>query len=175
MGQPFLGMLAIFGFNFAPVGWAFCQGQLLPISENDALYALLGTTYGGDGQTTFGLPDLRGRLPVGMGQGPGLSNYSIGQAAGQENVTLSQAQLPSHTHPLRASSVAGNQSSPEGNVLGNTGNIDKEYSDTIPDITMLASSIVATGQSTPSSISIRQPTLALNICISLFGIFPSRN
>src|SRR5579863_2212268 len=100
MSQPFVGQIIAVGFNFAPVGWALCQGQLLPISENEALYTLIGTTFGGDGQSTFGLPDLRGRAALGMGQGPGLAQYAMGQAAGAESTTLTGAQIGSHTHGL---------------------------------------------------------------------------
>src|SRR5215831_8639728 len=100
MSEPFLGMIILVGFTFPPRGWAFCQGQLLPISQNTALFSLLGTTYGGNGQTTFALPDLRGRVPVGFGQGPGLSNYTQGQVGGVENVTLAINQMPIHTHAL---------------------------------------------------------------------------
>ena len=103
MDTPFLGMLALFGFNFQPLGWAYCNGQLISIAENNALFALLGTTFGGDGQNTFGLPNMQSRIPVGMGQGPGLSNYVIGQTAGNENVTVLSTQMPQHSHVMTAS------------------------------------------------------------------------
>jgi microcystin-dependent protein len=125
MSEPFIGMIILVGFNFAPRGWAVCNGQLLPISQNTALFSLLGTTYGGNGQTTFALPDLRGRVPNGMGQGPGLSNYTIGQVGGVEGVTLTVNQMPAHTHVItpgglaatsRVKNAAGNRQTPVGNV-----------------------------------------------------------
>lgn len=173
MDSPFLGAVALLGFSYAPRGWAFCQGQLLPINQNQALFSLLGTMYGGDGRTTFALPDLRGRVPIGFGQGPGLSDYSIGQVAGQESVTLNSAQLPAHTHALKASSSLGNQPSPEGNVLADTGNFDTEYYNGAPTTTMDAQSIGATGGGQP--VGIVQPCLTLNYAICLSGLFPSRN
>src|SRR5436190_1728199 len=126
MSSPYVGEIILVGFNFAPVGYAFCDGQLMPISENETLFQLIGTTYGGDGQTTFALPDLRGRTPIGTGQGPGLSNYVIGEAIGSEGVTVTVSQMPAHTHTIDASGLtatervksgAGNQLSPVGNVL----------------------------------------------------------
>lgn len=173
MQEPFVGLIMLFGFNFNPRGWAFCQGQLLPIAQNTALFSLLGTTYGGNGQTTFALPDLRGRAPIGVGQGPGLGAHSQGAQGGSENVTLSQAQMPSHTHALRASSAVGNQASPTGNVLANTGNLDPEYFDGAPTISMDSESIGVTGSSQP--VSVMQPYLAMNYCIALQGIYPSRS
>ena len=110
MSEPFLGEIRMFGFGFAPQGWAPCNGQLLPISQNTALFSLLGTTYGGDGRTTFALPDMRSRVPVCQGQGPGLSSYAEGQAGGAETVTLAATQMPGHTHPVKASqSAAGSR------------------------------------------------------------------
>src|SRR3982751_6487214 len=114
MSNPFLGEIRMAGFNFAPRGWAFCAGQLLPISQNDALFALVGTTYGGDGQTTFGMPDLRGRVPINQGQGPGLSNYVMGQMSGTESVTLITAQIPPHSHAINAASGGARSANPVG-------------------------------------------------------------
>ncbi len=171
--EPFIGMIILFPYNFAPRGWAFCQGQLLPIAQYTALFSLLGTTYGGDGRVTFGLPDLRGRVPISQGTGPGLSPNSLGQVGGQENVTLLQTQIPAHSHTLNASSVAGNQSSPTGNVLGNTGNFDTEYYNGAPSTTMHSESIGASGGNQPHNNL--PPFLVLNYCIALEGIFPSRN
>ena len=114
--EPFLGQLMLVPYNFAPRGWAFCEGQLLPISQYSALFSLLGTTYGGDGRTTFGLPDLRGRVPIGAGQGPGLSNYVLGAKSGVEQVTLTGSQIPSHSHA--ASTQSASESNPTGNVPG---------------------------------------------------------
>ncbi len=174
MDSPFLGEIALLGFNFAPRNWALCNGQLLLIAQNTALFSLLGTMYGGNGTTTFALPDLRSRVPIGFGQGPGLSNYDIGQAAGQENVTLTSAQLPSHTHALKASSSLGDQPSPEGNVLANTGNFDTEYYNGAPTTSMNGQSIGSTGGS--QSVGMLQPYLALNYVIAINGgVFPSRN
>lgn len=117
MPDPFIGEIRMFGFGFAPQGWALCNGQLLPIAQNAALFSLLGTTYGGDGQTTFALPDLRSRVPVGQGQGPGLSNYGQGQAGGAETVTLAAAQMPGHTHPVEASTSPADSGQPAGRTL----------------------------------------------------------
>jgi microcystin-dependent protein len=171
--EPILGQLMLVGFNFAPRGWAFCEGQLLSIAQHTALFALLGTTYGGDGRTTFALPDLRGRVPIGVGSGPGLSSRNWGQKAGTENVTLTEQQIPSHSHTLNASSVAGNQMSPTGNVLGNTGNFDNEYYAGGPNTAMHTDSIGATGGG--QSHNNMQPFLAMHYCIALQGIFPSRS
>ena len=183
MDSPFLGMIAIFGFNFAPRGWAFCQGQILSIAQNTALFSLLGTMYGGNGQTTFALPDLRGRVPVGQGQGPGLSSYDIGQVGGTETNSLTVSQLAPHTHVaatsavLHAEGVNATGQNPNGKLLASA-NI---YSDPDPanDRTMNSASIVAsttiqpTGNSQP--INNIQPYLGMNYSIALEGIFPSRN
>src|SRR5664279_4089451 len=125
--DPLLASILIFAGNFAPRGWALCNGQLMAINQNQALFSLLGTTYGGDGFTTFALPDLRGRVPIHMGQGPGLSNYIIGQTGGSENTTLLPTNLPPHTHPLIATSEPGSTSDPTNAYLGNTGALDREY------------------------------------------------
>ena len=114
MSEPFLGQIMLVGFNFAPVGWALCNGQILSITQNTALFSLLGTTYGGNGTTTFALPDLRGRAAVGFGQGPGLSNYDLGQSTGTETVTLTVGQMPAHNHMVAANAANGNVSSPSG-------------------------------------------------------------
>src|SRR5512143_818219 len=116
MGSPYVGEIRMFGGNYAPVGWAFCNGAIMPISENETLFNLIGTTYGGDGQTTFALPDLRGRLPLHMGQGGGLSNYVIGQQGGVETVILTTQQIPARSHVPQAVSVSGNQSTPQHRV-----------------------------------------------------------
>src|SRR5882724_7360050 len=116
MGEPFVGEIRMFGGNFAPAGWAFCQGQLMAISENETLFNLIGTTYGGDGQSTFGIPDLQGRIPIHMGTGGGLSNYQIGQKAGVESVTLNTNQIPLHNHQALATSQGGNSNSPSNSI-----------------------------------------------------------
>ncbi len=173
MDSPFLGMLAIFGFNFAPRGWAFCNGQLLSIAQNSALFALLGTTFGGDGQNTFGLPNMQSRIPVGMGTGPGLSNYQMGQMAGSENVTLLSTQIPQHSHFMMGSSEAPVQNSPAGGSLGTTARGVNSYTTGANSLSPMASATSITGGSQPHNNI--QPYLAVNYCIALEGIFPSRN
>src|SRR6187399_274642 len=116
MAQPYVGEIRMFAGNFAPAGWMFCEGQLLPISEYETLFNLIGTTYGGDGQSTFALPDMRGRLPIHQGQGSGLSNYTLAQNGGVEQVTLTVNQIPQHTHPLLGSTTNSSSSDPSGNV-----------------------------------------------------------
>jgi microcystin-dependent protein len=192
MAEPFIGQIILVGFNFAPRGYAFCQGQLLSIAQNTALFSLLGTTYGGDGQTTFALPDLRGRAAVGMGQGPGLSLYDIGERSGTESVTLLSSQMPQHTHAIDMSPVAatanarnvpGNSRSPVGAVPAvEASGVTATYSTAAPTgTTMAASAISLTGTPTvgiaggSQPLSILQPFLVLNYCIALEGIFPSRS
>lgn len=170
---PFIGEISIFGFNFNPRGWEFCNGQLLPIAQNDALFALIGTTYGGDGQTTFAMPDLRGRVPFHFGQGPGLSNHFIGEQSGQESVTILPNQLPLHNHSLNAVSDAGDVSVPTGAYLANTGALDKEYITGGTVVPMNANVIGPAGGNQPHNNI--QPYAALNYCIASEGIFPSRN
>ncbi len=171
--EVFLGEIRMFAGNFAPTGWAFCQGQLLPIAQNTALFSLLGTTYGGDGRTTFALPDLRGRVPVGFGQGPGLSYKDLGQQFGTETVTLTTAQMPAHSHTVNAVTSEGNQNLPTNSLPANTKALDKEYSDAASNTTMKSGMIGITGSSQPVNIS--QPSLGVNFIIALQGIFPSRN
>lgn len=174
MASPFLGEIRMFAGNFAPRGWAFCNGQILSIAQNTALFSLLGTTYGGNGQTTFALPNLQGRVPVHWGQGPGLSPYNLGQQTGQESVTLLQTQLPAHTHPLNAIAGGGNQASPAGNLpaVESTGT-SLNYASGAPTITMNPLAVGATGSSQP--VPVVQPCLAVSFIIALQGIFPSRN
>jgi microcystin-dependent protein len=171
MSQPYLGQIAVFGFNFNPRGYALCNGQLLPINQNQALFSLLGTTYGGNGIQTFALPNLQSRVAVGAGQGPGLSSYSLGQVGGEENHTLLQSEMPQHVHALQASNVAGATPSPSGASLAQPST--KMYS-TATSLTALAPASIATaGGSQPHSNI--QPYLIINFCIALQGIFPSRN
>jgi len=173
MSEPFLGEIRMFGFNFAPQGWAFCNGQLLPISQNTALFSLLGTTYGGDGQTTFALPDLQSRVPIHQGQGAGLSFYQLGQKAGVEQVSLSIGQLPAHSHSLSCQTAGGNAQTPQGNFLAvDASGLTALYS-TTENATMSASAIGNTGQS--QGHTNLQPYVTLNFCIALAGIFPSRS
>ncbi len=155
----------MFGGNFAPSGWAICDGSLLAISQYDVLFNLIGTTYGGDGQTTFALPDLRGRVPVHQGAG-----FVLGQRAGVETVTLTVSQIPTHTHPAQASSAAGSSHNPTGNIWANwTGS---QYSDQGTNAAMSAASVSSAGGSQPHDNM--PPFLVINFIISLFGIFPSQ-
>jgi microcystin-dependent protein len=167
MAQPYVGELRIFAGNFAPSGWMFCEGQLLPISENNTLFALIGTTYGGDGQSTFALPDLRGRLPLHQGNG-----HILAETGGAEEVTLSINQIPSHSHPMIGSSGNGSQSNPQNNVLASS-TLVKLYSGEAADTAMAPTSITSVGGSQPHTNF--QPYLCVNYIISLFGIFPSQN
>ena len=171
--ETFLGEIRMFAGNFAPTGWAFCQGQLLPIAQNTALFSLLGTTYGGDGMTTFALPDLRGRVPVGFGQGPSLSNRVIGEQFGSELVTLNINQMPSHNHTVNAVTSEGNQNLPTNSLPANTKALDKEYSDANANTTMKATMVNPTGGNQPFGVT--QPSLGVNFIIALQGIYPSRN
>ena len=177
MSQPYVGEIRMFAGNFAPAGWMFCEGQLLPISEYDTLFQLIGTTYGGDGQSTFALPDLQGRVPLHMGQGSGLSNYVIGQAAGVESVTLSTQQIPIHNHFSQISTSPAPSSSPGNNILANEaiGNAQAtcfSYGPFGGTQSALANATLGiTGGSQPHEN--RQPLLVLNFIISLFGVFPS--
>lgn len=179
MSEPFLGTIMIWPINFSPRGWAFCEGQTLAIGTNTALYSLLGTTYGGNGQTTFALPDLRGRIPVGAGQGPGLSPYTLGQKAGTESVTLQSANLPPHSHACMAYAEDGTASKPSQNSLpaglvGTEGRPPPPVNGYAPQGTpvMLGQTSV-TGQGIP--FDNHAPYLALNFAIALEGIYPSRN
>jgi len=170
--EPFIGQIQAFGFNFAPRGWAMCEGQLLPISQNTALFSLLGTTFGGDGRTTFGLPDLRGRSIVGMGNGPGLSNISWGERGGAENHTLTTAQMPSHNHSVAVgvNTAAGSEATPTG-ILASIANGYAEDPTSGASLGGVTQSNVGGGQ----SFGIRSPYLGINVCIALQGVFPSRS
>lgn len=170
MSNPYVGEIRMFGGNFAPAGWMFCQGQLLPISENDTLFTLIGTTYGGDGQSTFALPDLQGRLPLHAGQGPGLSQtYQLGEKGGVESVTLTTNQIPIHTHPLTGAAINGSQGGPANALLANS-TLVTPYAPETPNVPMAANSISAVGGSQPHDNF--QPYLCVSFIISLFGIFP---
>jgi microcystin-dependent protein len=175
MSFPFVAEIRIFGFNFAPTGWALCNGQVLPISQNTALFSLLGTMYGGDGKSTFALPNLQGRSPIFWGQGPGLSLYDPGQTGGSATVTLLQSELPAHTHQARAASTSGNQGGPAGNVwAGAPGRTPPPRFQTgAPNTAMSPSTIAAAGGSQPHNN--RQPYLGVNFCIALQGVFPPRS
>jgi microcystin-dependent protein len=165
VSNPYVGEIRMFGGNFAPAGWALCQGQLMAISENDVLFQLIGTTYGGDGQSTFALPNLQSRIPV--HQGPG---YVIGDAAGSETVTLTAAQMPVHSHLPQGSSSPGTSTSPSGNVWAAWS--DAQYTQTAPAAAMSAAAMEQSGGSQPHENM--PPFLAVNFIISLFGIFPSQ-
>jgi microcystin-dependent protein len=168
--NPFLGQLMAVAFNYPPKGWAFCNGQLLPINQNQALFSLLGTMYGGNGQTTFALPNLQGRVALGAGSGPGLQNYIQGQSAGQETHTLSISEMPQHQHTVTASAVAGSLPVAAANLLGNA----PMYIASPPDPAAATDNLIAAaGGSQPHEN--RQPFLVMNWCIALTGIFPSRN
>lgn len=189
----FIGEVRFFAGNFAPRSWALAHGQLLSISQNTALFSILGTTYGGDGRTTFGLPDLRGRAPIGAGQGPGLSNYRLGDKRGAESATLTQAEMPNHGHnatttmdslsvTTHASDTAGDSASPAGNVWAQTGR-SNNYQSGAPDATMRSDAVTVSGTATTTisktggnqPLSLMQPVQALTPIICIQGIFPSRN
>jgi len=170
MSGPYIGEIRMFAGNFAPVGWAFCNGALIPISENDALFNLIGTTYGGDGQETFALPNLQSRVPIHAGQGSGLSSYIIGEAAGVESVTLTTQQIPVHNHALLASSGLANSAIPQNTVLAQA-DIDMYVTDTV-DVTLANQSIAIAGGSQPHENM--APFLVINFIISLYGVFPTQ-
>ena len=172
MSEPYIGEINRFAGSFAPRGWHFCDGTLLQISQNTALFSILGTIYGGDGRVNFALPDLRGRVPLGSGQGPGLSNYTLGQKSGMETVTLNASQTASHSHSLQASIERSTETSPDGTVLSDPRS-DIIYRDNItPNVDMSAAAITNTGSSEPHEN--RQPYLACYYIIALEGIFPQR-
>jgi microcystin-dependent protein len=163
----------MFGGNFAPAGWAFCQGQTMPISENDALFTLIGTTYGGDGQETFNLPDLQGRLPVHAGQGSGISqNYQIGEKGGVESVTLTTNQMPVHNHSWVVTNSVAAQTNPTDNVVGQSTQA-QVYIDDVPNVNMANNTIQPDGGNQPHTNI--QPFLCVSFIISLFGVFPTQN
>jgi len=171
MAQPYVGEIRIFAGNFNPNGWMFCEGQLLPISEYETLFNLIGTTYGGDGQSTFALPDLRGRLPIHMGTGPGLGTYTLAEAAGVEEVTLSTQQIPAHTHALLASTATATAVDLTDNILATSPTIDDYVAD-VASAQLAANTVSSVGGSQPHTNF--QPYLCLNYIISLFGVFPSQ-
>ena len=188
MSEPFIGQILLFAGNFAPRSWALCDGQLLPINSNQALFSILGTTYGGDGRTTFGLPDLRGRVPVGVGQGSGLSNRTLGVKGGEEHVTLTEAEMPAHQHTEGASTLTSELTAHAGSQADSSTPGPTNVLANIPDVNLYSSSDVSlqaiNGPTISSTIGNaggtqghenRQPLLALNYIIALVGIFPSRN
>jgi microcystin-dependent protein len=171
MSQPYVGEIRMVGFNFAPQGWAFCNGQQLAIAENDVLFQLIGTTYGGDGVQTFNLPDLRGRVPIHQGQGTGLSNRIVGQFAGVETVTLTVQQIPSHTHVPNANVAVGSSASPAGNFWAERSGTN-QYITGAPNGTMNAACLQNAGGTQPHDNIL--PFQVINFVISLFGVFPSQ-
>ncbi|NCD70236.1 phage tail protein [Mucilaginibacter agri] len=173
--QPYVGEIRIWPGNFPPAQWAFCQGQLLSISTFQTLFTLIGTTYGGDGQQTFALPNMQGRAPVHMGTGLGLAPVVLGQIGGSETVTLTQGQMPMHTHNVNVQNTEGNTNTPQNTLFANTGTGDNDYAlgTVTPDVTMGTQSVSFAGGSQPYDII--QPSLALNFIISLYGIWPSQN
>jgi microcystin-dependent protein len=174
MGEPFVGEIRMFGGTFAPAGWAMCQGQLMPISENETLFNLIGTTYGGDGQETFALPDLQGRAPMHAGQGPGISqSYVLGEQAGVESVTLTTQQIPIHNHALLAASEVGQAPQPQNAFLAQTnpGFMYVAFSNPLSNLN--AQSLTPVGGSQPHENT--QPYLCITFIISLFGVFPTQS
>ncbi len=170
--EPFIAQITMFGGNFAPRGWALCDGQILPIAQNQALFSLLGTTYGGDGRSTFGLPDLRGRVALHPGNGPGLTSRRLGEKGGGETVLLTTNNLPSHRHDALGTNSAGDQEVPGGNAWAKKSR-DRDYKAAAPDIAMHEYSIGLTGAS--QAFNSMPPFLAVNHIIALVGVFPSRN
>lgn len=171
MSEPFVGEIRMFAGNFAPRGWAFCDGQLLAVSQNDALFSLLGTIYGGDGRTTFGLPDLRGRIPIHAGTGPGLSPRRLGSKSGTEKETLTVNQMPSHTHPLTGTTAIATSRDPVGNAPGEA--LGDVYIDDLAPFPLSSQAISNVGGS--RSHTNFMPFLCINFIIALVGIYPSRH
>jgi microcystin-dependent protein len=170
MSNPYIGEIRMFAGSFNPAGWAFCNGALMPISENDALFTLIGTTYGGDGQETFGLPDLQGRVPIHAGQGPGLSqNYQLGEELGVESVTISAQQTPIHSHTMLGTNDIGDNTSPQGRVVAQSTSVDL-YIEDVTDAALGNNAVTPVGGSQPHENM--APYLAITFIISLFGIFP---
>lgn len=165
MAQPYVGEIRMFAGNFAPAGWMFCEGQLLPISENETLFQLIGTTYGGDGESTFALPDLRGRLPIHQGNG-----FILAETGGAEEITLTVNQIPAHSHPMLASTAPGTQNAPNNSVTAGSPSVTL-YTGDVTDSNLSPNAVGPVGGSQPHSNF--QPYLCLDFIISLFGIFPS--
>ena len=173
MADPFVAEIRIFGFNFAPKGWAFCNGQLMPLSQNTALFSLLGTTYGGDGKSTFGLPNLQGSAPMHPGQGPGLSLHDLGETGGSETVSLLEFEMPGHTHNLMSQAAVGNRTNPVGNSIARVQGATA-YGPAGPTAAQLAPQAVTPAGGGQAHNNM-QPYLTLNYCIALQGVFPPRS
>lgn len=176
MSEPFLGQIQLFGFNFAPIGWAKCDGELLPIAQHSALFSLLGTTYGGNGKTNFGLPDLRGRAPIHQGTGAGLSSRSMGQIGGAEDHTLNVNQIPNHSHTaqLRAATSNASTTAPSNMTSLATAREDT-YHEEAASVNMRAGSVEIGSTGGGQSVDHMPPFLTMNWCIALIGLYPSRN
>lgn len=179
MDSPFLGVIVCFGCNFAPRGWAICAGQIISIASNTALFSLLGTYYGGNGQTTFALPDLRGRVPLSEGQGLGLSDYSLGQRGGQESVSLISQEMPAHSHAVQVNNASGSLTAPASlssiaNYADLNGDGGQTYlNNTVVNVTLAPASVSIAGGNQPHNNI--QPILVMNYCIAIQGVFPARN
>ncbi len=171
MGEPYVGEIRMFAGNFAPAGWMLCEGQTLPISENETLFNLIGTTYGGDGQETFQLPNLASRVPIHMGTAPSGSTYQLGQMAGTEQVTLTTQQIPTHTHVMVGTLNAASDTNPANGLLSKTLVNVSAYGTDAPLVNMPANSVQPAGGSQPHEND--QPFLVINFIISLFGVYPS--
>lgn len=179
MADPFVAEIRMFPFNFAPTGWAFCDGQILPISQNTALFSLLGTTYGGDGKSTFALPNMQGNVPMQPGQGQGLSLHDLGEEGGAETITLLQSEMPAHSHSMSARGAAGTTTNPAGATPANMswlagasfGQV-RGYSTAVPADTAMSATLAVTGGGLPHPNM--QPYLTVNFCIALQGVFPPR-
>jgi len=172
MSDPFVGEIRMFAGSFAPTSWALCDGQTLLISQNESLFSLFGTTYGGDGRTTFSLPDLRGRLPIHAGSGPGLTPRSIGQKSGSERVVLNTNGMPTHDHPIQASIDIADQAAPAGNVTAQPSAADLYFA-ADPTVPLAVTAVTATGGSQEHTNVM--PFLCVSFIVALFGIFPSRD
>ena len=171
MADPFVAEIRINGFNFAPTGWALCNGQILPISQNTALFSLLGTTYGGDGKSTFALPNLQGCFPMHPGQGPGLANHALGETAGAPTVTLLTSEIPSHSHAMLSGNGPTGAQSPAGNSIA--ASPAKAFHAGPPDAQLAPDAAYIAGQSLPHNNM--SPYLGLNFCIAMQGVFPPRS
>jgi microcystin-dependent protein len=173
MSEPFIAEIRMFTYTFAPRSWAYCDGQLLPISQNTALFSLIGTTYGGDGQTTFALPNLQGRVPMHPGRGPGLTQRRLGESVGQPTVSLTESEIPAHTHRLRASQALGTSTSPSGEYAAAYGG-NRVYADEPQNLVQMSPAALQTSGAGNEHEN-RQPYLVVSFCIALQGLYPSRS
>ncbi len=173
MADPFIAEIRIFPLDFAPSGWAVCDGQLMPVAQNQVLFSLLGTIYGGNGHSTFALPDMRGRVPIQPGRGPGLSQYELGEAGGSESVKLDEGEIPAHRHRLMASDEPADTSDPDGNTLARPVSINVYQTDSSENlVAMSEASVASTGDGKPHDNMM--PFLTMNFCIALDGVYPQR-